>query len=62
LSITAKVMELFDMRSTKDIELHCFDEDGVKRTHNVLKKATRRVENLHGACNWFGFGFEVKKG
>jgi len=50
MSITAKVMELFDMRSTKAVELHCFNEDGVKRTHNVLKKATRRVENLHGAC------------
>lgn len=50
------------MRSTKDVELHCFNEDGVKRTHDVLKKATRRVENLHGACKRKEEGFGLKKG
>jgi hypothetical protein len=43
-------MKLFNMRSTKDVKLHRLYEDGVKRTHNVLKKATRRVKDLHGAC------------
>lgn len=37
------------MGSTKGVELHVFDEDGVEWSDDVLKKGFRRVENLHGA-------------
>ncbi|GAU27860.1 hypothetical protein TSUD_114400 [Trifolium subterraneum] len=46
-SVIAEEVKLFDMRSSKDVKLHRFNENGVKRRHEVLKKGTRRVKDVH---------------
>ncbi|XP_050878861.1 endoglucanase 23 [Lathyrus oleraceus] len=54
-------MELFNVGSTEGVELHVFDENGVERSDDVLKKGFRRVENLHGVTykGRKGLGWEV---
>lgn len=49
------------MGSTEGVELHVFDENGVERSDDVLKKGFRRVENLHGVTykGRKGLGLEV---